>query len=137
MLTATNDVNANQSTIKNNCTVSTKKQNISNFIERDNVTRAEVIWALSCIENHLSMSAGGRCVEVMKYMYPDSEIASNIHLQRAKLTYVIIYGLGKYFSESFISEVLDSDFFSITFDESQNISKRTNGYICEILVQVV
>jgi len=80
-----------------NCTVSTKKQNISTFLDRDNVTRAEVIWALSCIENNLSMSAGGRCVEVM---YPDSEIASNIQLQRAKLTYVIIYGLGKYFSES-------------------------------------
>ncbi|CAI6352627.1 unnamed protein product [Macrosiphum euphorbiae] len=120
MLTAPNDVNANQSTVKNNCTVSTKKQNISTFLERDNVTRAEIIWALSCIENHLSMSAGGRCVEIMKYMYPDSEIASNIQLQRAKLTYVIIYGLGKYFSESLISEVLDSDFFSISFDESLN-----------------
>lgn len=59
------------------------------------------------------MSAGGRCVEIMKYMYSDSEIASNIQLHRAKLTYVIIYGLGKYFSESLISEVLDSDYYSI------------------------
>jgi len=36
--------------------------------------KAEVICALSCIENHLSMSAGGRCVEVIKHMYPDSGI---------------------------------------------------------------
>lgn len=90
MLKTTDNINANQSSIMNNCTVSTKKQNISTFVERDNVTRAEVIWALSCIENHLSMSAGGRCVEIMKYMYPDSEIASNIQLQRAKLTYVFM-----------------------------------------------
>lgn len=120
MIMTTDNVNANQSSIINNCTLSTKKQNISTFIERDNVTRAEVIWALSCIENHLSMSAGGRCVEIMKYMYPDSEITSNIQLQRAKLTYVLIYGLGKYFSESLISEVLDSDYYSISFDESLN-----------------
>jgi len=75
MLTSTNDDNANKSMIENNdCTVFTKTQNISTFLERDNVTRAEVICALSCIENHLSMSAGGRCVEVIKHMYPDSGI---------------------------------------------------------------
>lgn len=37
MLMTTDNIIANQSTIMNNCTVSTKKQNISTFIERDNV----------------------------------------------------------------------------------------------------
>lgn len=66
------------------------------------------------------MLAGGKCVEIMKHMFSDSATTVNLQLQRAKLTYVIIYGLRMNFAEMLISEVLESDLFSISFDESLN-----------------
>jgi len=53
------------------------EKNITPFFERDATTKAEILWALQCVFSHLSMSAGGACVETMKLMFPDSNIASN------------------------------------------------------------
>lgn len=67
-------------------------------LEHEQTTKAEIIWALHVISSHIkSMSAGGQSIKMMKCMFPDSEIANNISLQRTKLTYIINYGLARYF----------------------------------------
>lgn len=53
-------------------------------------------------------------------MFPDSEIASNMSLQRTKLSYNIIYGIAPYFQEQLIRDVKECDAFVILFDESLN-----------------
>lgn len=96
------------------------EKNITTFFEKDATTKAEILWALQCVYSHLSMSAGGACIETMKLMFPDSNIASNIKLQRTKLTYTIVHGLAKHFLYELQDILKKVDCFTIAFDESLN-----------------
>lgn len=96
------------------------EKNITQFFEKDATTKAEILWALQCVYSHLSMSAGGACIETMKLMFPDSNIASNIKLQRTKLTYTIVHGLAKHFLYELQDILKKVDCFTIAFDESLN-----------------
>lgn len=99
---------------------------ISSFVERDQVTRSEILWALHCVASHVSMSAGGKSIETMKLMFPDSKIALNLKLQRNKLTYLIVYGLSKFFKNKLLDDIQKSHSYTVSFDESLNkISQKT------------
>jgi len=89
-------------------------------IERDQTTKAEIIWSLHVISSHMSMSAGGKSIVAMKSMFEDSNTAKNISLQRTKLTYLINYGLARYFSLELDDLLVECDYYRIAFDESLN-----------------
>jgi len=54
----------------------------------DQTTKAEIIWSLHVISSHMSMSASGKSIVVMKSTFEDSNTAKNINVQRTKLTKV-------------------------------------------------
>ena len=53
-------------------------------------------------------------------MFPDSNIAQKYQMGKAKLAYVINFGLEPYFRNMLIYDVNTSPFFSISLDESLN-----------------
>lgn len=113
------------------CCNKNQQTTVVKFFNCDEVTTSEILWALHVIDSHLSMSSGGKSIEIMKSMFPDSKIAQNITLQRNKLTYIIVYGLAKYFYKELEDDVLKSHCFSISFDESLNqVSQKEQMDIC-------
>lgn len=93
---------------------------MSLLLEHEKVTRSEIIWALHVISTHMSMSSGGKSVDIMKIMFPDSNIASSLQLQRTKLSYVITHGLARYFKQEFEETLSKCEFYTVAFDESLN-----------------
>jgi len=66
------------------------------------------------------MSAGGASIDIIKTMFPDSDIAANMKLQRTKLTYTIVHGLARFFMTELIDIIKRVSCFTISFDESLN-----------------
>ncbi|KAF0750466.1 Uncharacterized protein FWK35_00013715 [Aphis craccivora] len=52
---------------------------------------------------HISMSAGGASIDIIKTMFPDSDIATNIKLQGTKITYT------RYYNSAFLGHTTSND----------------------------
>ena len=93
---------------------------MSFYTSKNETTKAEIIWCFNSVYNHLSQSAAGKSVDVMKLMFTDSEIAAAMKLSRTKIGYTIAYDLGPYFQSQLLDEIRDSHHFCVSFDESLN-----------------
>ena len=49
-------------------------------------------------------------------MFPDSDIAQNFKMSKAKVSYMVIYGIAEYFHHSLLSLLKKSQFFTPVFD---------------------
>lgn len=87
---------------------------------KDDVTRAEIIWALNGIKSHLSLRSVADASDLFRLMFPDSDIASRVKMQKDKFAYVVTYGLGPFFQDQLSSIVTKCSFFTVSFDESLN-----------------
>lgn len=101
------------------------------FLLKDSTTKAEILWALNTVGNHFSMLSAGQTRKLFCEMFLDSQIAQDIKLQRNKLSYIIVYGLGPLFRERIESNVTESEFFAISFDESliKNAQEKQMDFI--------
>ena len=93
---------------------------LDNRLIKDDVTRAEIIWALNGVMCHSSLRGNANSASLFAQMFPDSDIASRFQMQKDKNSYVVTYGLGPYFQEMLSSTVQKCPFFAISFDESLN-----------------
>ncbi|KAJ8893297.1 hypothetical protein PR048_005888 [Dryococelus australis] len=92
----------------------------SSFLLRDEVTKAEIIWALHKIMSHSSSRNGGASIDLFPLMFSYSMVAQKFQMQKHKLFYVVTYGLGLFLQCSFANKVKLCEFFAIPFDESPN-----------------
>jgi len=76
-----------------------------NFFLKDQVTRAEILWALNGIMCHSSLPGSANCTSLFPLMFPDSEISSRFGMQKDKNSYIVTYGLGPYFQNQLSSTV--------------------------------
>lgn len=90
------------------------------LFERDEVTKAETLWALQTVMSHSSIRGAASCCSLFPLMFTDSEIAKNMKLQKDKLSYMIVYGLAPYFAGVLDALISSSDFIVLGFDESFN-----------------
>jgi len=113
--------NKNIVEIQSSSNASSNKQiYLTSMVERDSKTKSEILWALHLISSHISLSAGAKSIDVMKLMFPDSEIVKNVQLQRTKLSYLITYGLARHFKLEFDDELSNCSYYTVEFDESLN-----------------
>lgn len=120
--TATN-VSDNMNTTQNTKTVPDppKTEEIKTFTYKDDdVTTAEILWALEIVFNKMSLNSSDRTTTAMKRMFPDSKIALNFTLGKTKASYVINHGIAPYLRSCLQKEVEDCSFYVISFDESLN-----------------
>lgn len=71
-----------------------------NFQEQ--ITKAEVIWALTVTQRGYSFKSCDEIGDVFRYMFPDSKIAQEFNMQLKKISYVLSHYLGPYFHHELI-----------------------------------
>ncbi|XP_043480404.1 uncharacterized protein LOC122510067 [Leptopilina heterotoma] len=87
---------------------------------KDEVTKAEIMWCLKSIVNHNSLRDIENSISLMKIIFTDSEIAKKLKLSKDKASYVINYGLSNYFHNQLAKDLETSDLIAVSFDESLN-----------------
>ena len=73
-----------------------KQSSINTVLQKENFTRAEIMWALEILMNNYSYRS---CVgkDQLFTMFPDSSIAQKFQFGKTKASYVICYGLAPFF----------------------------------------
>ncbi|CAF1602250.1 unnamed protein product [Rotaria sp. Silwood1] len=84
----------------------------------DKVTRAECIWAMATSQLGFSYNSSQFLPEVFRFMFPDSQIATDYSLRSRKISYVISHGTGYYFTNELIKDVRKAHGFTLIFDET-------------------
>ncbi|XP_018904920.2 uncharacterized protein [Bemisia tabaci] len=90
------------------------------YVSKELVAKAEILTCLNVVKNHVSYRSAGSIVSLDPIKYPDSNIAKQIHLQRTKISYSIVYGLASYFHHNLLKTLQKCSEFTIGFDESLN-----------------
>lgn len=90
------------------------------FVRGDDVTRAEVLWALKSVASHYSMNSSADLKSIFQLMFPDSAIAQKVTIGSTKLAYYITYGLAPYYHNQLIRALLTCDKVVVCFDEAMN-----------------
>ena len=71
------------------------------YVCKDDVLKAEILWALKVIESHFPYNLSRNIVDLLKMMLPDSKIVEKLCLGLTKLAYLITHGLVPFFMMSF------------------------------------
>lgn len=108
ILTTSNQTSANQ------------PRGLKSMLIKNEITKAEVLWCLHLVQSHNSQRSGGDAVNLFRIMFPDSEVASAMKLQRTKIAYTVNFGLAPYFFRSLQDLCNKSEYLVIGFDESLN-----------------
>lgn len=108
------------STVEPTTSTTAIRSNLSSFLNKDAVARAEILWALNGVMSHASLRSSSNAAELFKLMFPDSDIASRFAVHKDKLAYIVTYGLGPYFQQKLVDVVKGCPFYAISFDESLN-----------------
>lgn len=82
-----------------------KSTGMISYLEKDNVTKAEVVWCLKSVLYHNSLRDIESSVSTMKLLFPDSKIAKSLKLSKDKASYIITYGLRNYFQSELEREL--------------------------------
>ena len=95
------------------------KDNESVLTVQDQVSKAETLWALKTVSENFSFGASDGSPELFQRMFPDSHIAQDMTVSRTKVVYMIGYGLGPYFLQKTIDDILRSPntYHTIHIDE--------------------
>ena len=96
------------------------QQTLELTIASSDVIKAEIRWAIDSVLKGNSNNQNKNTNNLLKVMFPDSNIAKLFSLGPDKLRYMCNYGLAPYFSQLLKEEVQKSEMYIISFDESLN-----------------
>lgn len=122
--TIDNDLTATSSSSVSTSTPTTclekKSSGLKSFLINDSVTKAEILWTVETVMTHTSLRTAGRDVLLFKTIFPDSNIAQKMQLQRDKVGYLLAYGIAPFFQKELSEKLNKCDFLVVGFDESLN-----------------
>ena len=113
------DCVASTSRATKNVIVEPKKQAIV-YMPSVRALDAEIRWALKIVMMHASYRFCLNLNELLMVMFPDSDIAQKCKMNKAKVSYITVYGIAVYFHRRLLSLLKKSPFFTPLFDESPN-----------------
>ena len=93
-------------------------RSVSQFVSRNDVLKAEVLWTLKTISSHCSYNSNENIEKIFRVMFPDSQIAAKFTCGSRKTSYICVFGLAEHFKEMLMKSV--KGYFTILFDESLN-----------------
>lgn len=89
------------------------------FTVKQQVTKAEIIAAMQFASQNLPFSSADNLAECYREQFPDSVIARNLSIQSKKMSYIVAFGLGPYFTEQIVQEIKEGpSYFTLHFDET-------------------
>lgn len=97
-----------------------QRMTMLHYGQRDAVTKAEIRLCLLAAVRHQSTRDIGSLVSLLPDMFPDSDIASKVQLQKSKVNYSVVFGLGPFFAQQLQDTVSACDVVALGFDESLN-----------------
>ena len=97
-----------------------------NALAQGSAEESHIIWALNCVKNGFSDNSVDDFGDVLKAMCKDSKTAMEFKMKRAKLMYVVNFGLFPYFKDIVKTIILKSPFITTLFDESLNQVTQTS-----------
>ena len=81
---------------------------------------AEVRWSLKHVLAGYNNNSVCNSCDLFEVMFPGSKIASQMELGRIKLMYIVNFGIAPYFRKILKNEIVNSEWYTISFDESRN-----------------
>ena len=99
----------------------------------DQICKAEALWAQKTAKDDFSFHASDGFPQLLQRMCPDSEIANSVKMSYTKVSYVIGHGLGLYFLQKTVDDILNTPrtYFTLHFDETTSKIKK----LLDILVR--
>ena len=98
------------------------------------VLAAEVLWVLKAVTSHYSYSSCNGIGDLMRRMFPDSDIARNFGVSERKCSYFCCFGLGPYIKSLLNKSLRAQPSFVLLFDESLN--KKTKKKQLDVHVRM-
>ena len=91
-------------------------------------TKAEIIATMQLAANNVPFSQADNLAACYQEQFPDSEIAQQVAISKNKMSYLIGYGLGPYFTQQTVKELVDGNsYFTLQFDET--VSAQTKKHM--------
>lgn len=97
-----------------------KKQTSLDVSTKNEVLKAEILWALKIMNSHYSFKSSEDTSRLFVAMFPDSQIAARFSCGERKCAYVCTFGLAPYFKRLLLAEVSQQTAYVVLFDESLN-----------------
>ena len=96
----------------------------------DQVIKAEILRALSYVDNSYSFASAENNNNLLRAMFPDLSIAKSYEISSTKLQYTIKFRISPYVKEKLICDVKNSP-HTFKFDETTNrqVQKQYDGYL--------
>ena len=91
---------------------------ITNYVQKDSILTAEIMWTLKLITSHQSYSSSDDTGELFSKMFPDSEIAQRFSCASTKAHYLSVFGIADFIKNQLMQSV--SGPTVIMFDETLN-----------------
>ncbi|KAJ8333481.1 hypothetical protein SKAU_G00414890 [Synaphobranchus kaupii] len=115
-------MNADATNTSSNATAvsTTKKQTTLDVATKNEVIKAEILWALKIMNSHYSFKSTEDTSRLFTAMFPDSQIAARFACGESKCAYVCTFGLAPYFKRLLLAEVSQQTAYVVLFDESLN-----------------
>ncbi|XP_022245958.1 uncharacterized protein LOC111086627 [Limulus polyphemus] len=85
---------------------------------RQDTLKAEILWCLKVVEDHLSFHSCQHNSDLFQRMFPDSSIAKGFQLSKTKCRYMTVFGLWSYVQDLLYDNIKKSSHYAILFDES-------------------
>ena len=95
---ADNDTQVSCATATETNVIPVASQMQTHYVRKDDVLKAEILWALKVIESNFSDSSSRNIVDLLMMMISDSKIVEKLCLGSTKLAYLITHGLAPLFS---------------------------------------
>ena len=100
-------------------------QNITNSILDSDTLTAEIVWALKCVVHGYSYNSNCDMNEIVRVMFPDSNISNHYQMDPDKIRYLVNWSLGSYFKGKLVEDINRFKFLPVGFDERLNQITQT------------
>ena len=93
---------------------------LSKWMQSKESRKAEILWTLSCVQDHFSFRSNENKTELFRKMFWDSNIAQQYSLGKTKQSYLLTFGLAPFFKDLLLDTLKLNSFFTVIFDEAFN-----------------
>ena len=91
---------------------------VSSLAVKNDVLKAEIIWALKLVSSHFSFNSCSDINDVFKLMFGDSDISSQFFCGKTKCSYICCFGIAPYIKQNLKELLASQPHFVILFDET-------------------
>lgn len=89
-------------------------------MSRTDTLKSEIIWALKVMKSHYSYKSCEDISQILRMMFPDSEIAKQFSCGERICAYLCCFGIAPHFKDMLFQQIKKEDCFVLLFDESLN-----------------